>query len=204
MIGHGTQATGGIPSHHGVVAPQRGRDCRGSGGGPLELLLGHVGGVELGTGWPLTYSGHERPVAVEPVPGPVVDQDVAAEVGVGDRGQQRVPEGVDLLPVDCVHHPGGIDQERQHPALLVGQRGEVGRERDGRVLGQLRGEAGRGAGAGRSLARSWAGARHETQSCPRRRRPPEPTAHETLRVRIAALTPGRCGPRRLSRSAGPR
>ena len=137
VVGHRAQATRAVAPDHGVQASQRlaglGR-CRG---GPLELLLRHVVRIELGAGRTRAHARHEGLVAVEPVPGAVVQENELSGGGVGDRAEERVAGGVGLLPEDGVHLLRGVDEERDHPPLPLAEAAEVGGKADRRVLREL-------------------------------------------------------------------
>ncbi len=132
VIGDGLEAALVAAPHQGVEAQQIRIRLRRL----LELLLGDVGRIEVRPGWlrPDPFHFHERLVAAEAVPGTVVDLDQAAHRFVVDRGEESVLVAVGLVPEDVVHGLGGLDQDRDHPPLLVTQHGKIGGEPEGGVL----------------------------------------------------------------------
>ncbi len=125
-----------ITAHQGVKTSERGPaiGCRTRGG--FEVGLGDVVLIKVGAQRHRAHPGQERTVAVEPIPRAIVDLGKAPETGVGDAAEHAVPRPRHLEPVDGVHLPGGIDQQRNHPSLRVAESAQVGIEPDGGVGGQ--------------------------------------------------------------------
>jgi len=98
----------------------------------VELLRGHVRGVEAGAFGPGAVSGQEG-LPVDAVPGTVVD----AGIEFFGRVRQGAEEGLSvseiLLPIDLVHLVGGFAIQFQDFFSVVGDSRQVrGRERPGR------------------------------------------------------------------------
>ena len=96
----------------------------------LKLFGRHVDGVEVAAGVALAVAGQEGALAVEAVPGAVLDAGEGAHGGVA-QGVDALAVGVAevFVPVDVVHHLAYLD-EYLHQLFLVGREGldEVGGE----------------------------------------------------------------------------
>ena len=77
---------------------------------PTTSARRHVGGIEVRARRFGPDPGDEGSVGAQPVPGPVVDLDVAARGLVALRQRERLLlVTVRLHPEDVVHGPGGFD-----------------------------------------------------------------------------------------------
>ena len=90
----------------------------------LELLRGHIGRIEAGAGGLGAKPFHER-LAVDAVPGAVVDFGIQLGGGVGDGAEEGVLFPVILFPVDLVHFVGGEAVQVQDLLAIVGDAREV-------------------------------------------------------------------------------
>jgi hypothetical protein len=127
-VRHDLQHALGVAGEHGVLAAAA-RQVRA-----VEFLARHVERIEAGDIGLRTDTRHERRIAGEAVPRPVVDLDEAARGRVGDaREQLRSVAGVRLPPEQVVHDHGRIDEQAHHLPFLRAERREVGGERDRRV-----------------------------------------------------------------------
>ena len=92
----------------------------------LKLSPGHVGRIQSGAGRFLSCASHERRVAIEPVPGTVVQFRVPALCRHADRSEPfLVIVTVRLAPEKVVHDLRRFDELQEHCALVVRQVIEV-------------------------------------------------------------------------------
>jgi len=198
-IGHRSQASQPIPSNQGVETAQGSPATRRGARDRIKLRRGDVVGVEVGAEGHGSDLGHEGLVAVEPVPGAVVDLGEPPQGRSGHGGEDAVRRSGHLEPVDLIHLPRGVDQERQHATGRIGEPAQVGVEPD-RGVG---GEEVLGAAVGRaSLIRTLGGTGGNEE------KDQEGRAHEwlhesriipTMRTPVAARRGRRKGPLRNGR-----
>ena len=93
-----------------------------------ELLRAHVLRIEAGAFGPLAVARKEG-LAVNAVPGAVVDFGIDFFCGIPKRAQEGIPVTEVLLPVDFVHLVGSLPVEAQDLLSVVGDAGQV-RSRD--------------------------------------------------------------------------
>src|SRR5690606_36238098 len=110
--------------------------------------LVHVGRVELGAGRTRADAVNERLVAVQQVPGAVVDVDVAGGGRVVGACQQSLAVAPDLLPEQRVDDLAGIDQQTHGLTVAFGQVGQVSAQGHFGITGDAGGHVGSFAGAG--------------------------------------------------------
>ena len=90
----------------------------------IELRRGHVGRIETGAGGLGRHPFHEG-LAVDAVPGAVVDFGIKLGGGVGNGAEQRLLVPVILFPVDLVHLVSGEAVQVQDFLAIVGDAREV-------------------------------------------------------------------------------
>ena len=104
----------------------------------FKLLLGHVGGVEVGTLWTLAIARHEGLLAVETVPGAILEHGKCLHCRVAQRVERlSLLKAEILLPVEVVHNVGYLDKNGYELFFLIAEFAHVGGERKLGILVHL-------------------------------------------------------------------
>jgi hypothetical protein len=162
-IGDGLEGAAGEAPDDGEEARGLGLRLGGQGRDPfLDLVLAGVGRVEITLRRLGRRSGYEALVAVLPVPGALLGEEIA-QPRLAERAavlqepqQSRGVPGPDLLHEDGVHQLGRLHELAEGEALVWGQGGgvrvQVDRRESGLQAGQPGGLVLRGLGMGRAGA----------------------------------------------------